>query len=67
MTYQTQQATEAETSSSTYLFSARELARLASYRAAIVAGFYNEELGSAEFPMRQTLSASSRRDNYSKN
>lgn len=63
MTQDTPQASAAETT--TYVFSARELARLASYRAAIVAGFYNEQTDSAEFPVRQALSTSNRRSSYS--
>ena len=44
----------------TYAFNSRELARLSVYRAAIVAGFYNDELDRADLPRRQALHASSR-------
>jgi hypothetical protein len=44
----------------TYIFSSRELARLAVYRAAIVAGFYNDELDRSELPRRQSPRASGR-------
>jgi hypothetical protein len=38
----------AETESGTYLFSPRELQRLAVYRAAVVARFYNDQCDSIE-------------------
>jgi hypothetical protein len=63
MTHQTEQAAEAETTP-TYFFSARELTRLAVYRAAIVAGFYNEQLDLAEFPIRQTPHTNERRGSH---
>ena len=50
-----------DTEAQTYIFSSRELARLAVYRAAIVAGFYNDDLNRAELPRRQSLRMSGRR------
>jgi hypothetical protein len=41
----------------TYIFSARELSRLAVYRAAIVAGFYSDSYPSAQLPVRKSLNA----------
>jgi hypothetical protein len=48
-----------EPEASTYIFSARELSRLAVYRAAIVAGFYNDDCASAHLPVRKPLRAHS--------
>lgn len=44
-----------EPESETYIFSARELSRLAVYRAAIVAGFYTDECASTRRPARKSL------------
>ena len=43
--------TPTEIEPETYAFSPRELARLAIYRAAVVARFYNEELEPSSAPM----------------
>jgi hypothetical protein len=48
-----------------YIFSPRELQRLAAYRAAVVAGFYNEQCDSSTIPplLVSTNPTSSRRNN----
>jgi hypothetical protein len=48
--------TTPSTESSTYVFSPRELQRLAAYRAAVVARFYNDDDGieSASFSAKAT-------------
>jgi hypothetical protein len=43
-----------EPEAETYVFSARELSRLAVYRAAVVAGFYTDECTSAHLPVRKS-------------
>jgi len=52
-----QPETTVEPEAPSYIFSARELARLAVYRAAVVAGFYTDDprSPSAHFPVRQPL------------
>jgi hypothetical protein len=67
MKEQTQPATQPELPTRTYVFSSRELARLAVYRAATIAGFYNEHGTQASFPIRQTLRTWERRNSDSSN
>ncbi len=45
----------------TYIFSPRELQRLAAYRAAVVARFYNDEADTADTPRLPSKPASVRR------
>jgi hypothetical protein len=53
--------TTPSTDSSTYIFSPRELQRLAAYRAAVVARFYNDDDGIETASLSATKSTSTRR------
>ena len=56
----TPQTSTQDPEAQTYIFTPRELARLAVYRAAIVAGFYTDDCDprrSAQLPRRQTLNS----------
>jgi hypothetical protein len=56
VTTQPQSEEAIETEAPTYVFNARELARLTVYRAAVVARFYNENL-EADFASKARLAA----------